>query len=77
MNATPESTTVLVEGMTCSHCVNAVTDELRALEGVESVQVELKAGAASEVRIASTRPLSSAEVSEAVAEAGYSVVGQD
>lgn len=30
-----------VEGMSCSHCVNAVTKALTALEGVSETQVDL------------------------------------
>ena len=30
-----------VQGMTCGHCAHAVTEELRALEGVTSVSVDL------------------------------------
>lgn len=73
----PQTTTVLVEGMTCGHCVSSVTEELTALEGVSDVSVDLVKGGSSPVTITSSRPLETAEVSEAVAEAGYSVVGQD
>jgi copper chaperone len=33
--------TYTVPGMSCSHCVAAVTEEVRAVEGVESVDVDL------------------------------------
>ena len=33
-----------VDGMTCGHCASAVTEELEALDGVNSVQVALVAG---------------------------------
>ena len=36
-----------VEGMTCSHCVTSVTEELSGLHGVERVNVELVAGGVS------------------------------
>ncbi len=71
------NTTVLVEGMTCSHCVTAVTEELQALEGVTGVAVDLAAEGASRVSIESSAPLTRPQISEAVAEAGYSVVGED
>lgn len=32
-----------VEGMSCRHCVNAITKALNALEGVAGVSVDLKA----------------------------------
>ncbi len=34
-----------VTGMTCGHCVKAVTEEVSAIEGVESVEVDLETGA--------------------------------
>jgi copper chaperone len=36
-----ESTTYTVPGMHCGHCKDAVTRELEAVEGVESVAVDL------------------------------------
>jgi copper chaperone len=33
------TTTYKVTGMTCEHCVNAVTTEVSALDGVSTVQV--------------------------------------
>ena len=32
-----------VEGMSCSHCVNAVTKAIRGLEGISNVDVDLEA----------------------------------
>ena len=56
-----------VEGMTCDHCMHAVTDELQALTGVTSVDVDLTTGT---VRVDTTRTLTDDEVSEALDEAG-------
>jgi copper chaperone len=56
-----------VEGMTCDHCVHAVTDELHALTGVTSVDVDLTTGT---ISIDSTRTLDVDEVSDALDEAG-------
>lgn len=70
----PTTTTVSVSGMTCGHCVSAVSEELEALTGVEAVDVELNAGGISTVTITSTKELSPSEIGEAVAEAGYLVV---
>ncbi|MEX5269650.1 heavy-metal-associated domain-containing protein [Kocuria sabuli] len=67
-------TTVNVSGMTCQHCVRSVTEELTALDGVESVDVDLVAGGASPVVVTSSRELGHEEIAEAVEEAGYSVV---
>src|SRR6478752_9788730 len=73
----PVSTTVNVSGMTCGHCVSSVSEELEALSGVETVDVDLKAGGISTVTITSAGALSSAEIGEAVAEAGYLMVASD
>lgn len=57
-----------VTGMTCSHCVQAVTGELSALPGVEEVRVDLASGA---VTVTSATPLADNDVRAAVDEAGY------
>lgn len=71
------TTTISVSGMTCGHCVSSVTEELAELKGVENVAVNLNAGGISEVTITSTLTLDAAEISEAVAEAGYLVVANN
>ena len=62
--------TYAVTGMTCEHCVNAVTTELGSLDGVSAVTVDLVADGNSQVTIASDRPLSKEEVIAALDEAG-------
>ena len=66
-----------VEGMTCAHCVAAVTDELSKLPLVRQVRVELVPGGVSAVRVSSAGALDLAAVAEAVDEAGYVLVGHD
>jgi copper chaperone len=61
----------LVSGMTCSHCVSSVTEELSALDGVDGVTVELNPGGASRVTVASSTELDGGAVRAAVEEAGY------
>src|SRR5699024_1075986 len=61
----------LVNGMTCSHCVTSVTEELSALPGVESVKVRLNAGGTSQVMVESSSALDLEVVRAAVDEAGY------
>lgn len=73
----PVSTTVSVSGMTCGHCVSSVSEELEALAGVDKVDVDLNAGGISTVTITSTDALSSSEIGEAIAEAGYMVVANE
>ncbi|WP_328340578.1 heavy-metal-associated domain-containing protein [Micromonospora sp. NBC_00421] len=60
-----------VNGMTCGHCVNAVSGEVGALDGVTDVQVDLSSG---RVAVTSDRPLDTEAVRAAVDEAGYDLV---
>ncbi|HEX5200178.1 heavy-metal-associated domain-containing protein [Paractinoplanes rhizophilus] len=62
------TSTYTVTGMTCSHCVQAVTGELTALPGVADVQVDLASGA---VTVTSEAPLADEDVRAAIDEAGY------
>jgi copper chaperone len=64
------TTTYAVTGMSCEHCVNAVTSELSGLDGVSAVTVDLVPEGSSSVMIASDRPLSDEVVSAALDEAG-------
>jgi len=73
----PATTTISVSGMTCGHCVSAVSEEIEALEGVEAVNVDLNAGGISTVTITSSGKLSPQDIGEAVAEAGYLMVAND
>lgn len=57
-----------VSGMTCGHCVSAVTGELAALDGVTGVDIDLASG---QVTVESTVPLERSVVAAAVDEAGY------
>jgi copper chaperone CopZ len=69
----PATTELQVTGMTCGHCVSSVTEELSAIDGVESVQVQLNVGGVSTVTVASTATLSPDAVRAAIDEAGYSL----
>ncbi len=64
---------LLVTGMTCSHCVSSVTEELGALDGVEDVAVDLAPGGESRVTVTTSRPLTGDEVRAAIDEAGYAL----
>ncbi len=59
-----------VEGMTCEHCVRAVTTELGGIPGVQRVHVDLATGTA---EVVSDAPLPFDAVQAAVDEAGYEV----
>ena len=60
-----------VEGMTCGHCVAAVTAEVSKIGGVTNVEVDLDAGA---VRVESGDPVDPIAFAAAIDEAGFAVV---
>jgi copper chaperone CopZ len=65
-----------VTGMTCGHCVHAVSSEIGALPGVTDVAVELAAGGTSTVRVTSEAPLTDEQIATALDEAGdYHLAG--
>ena len=59
-----------VAGMSCDHCVRAVTEEVAKIRGVERVEVDLPRGT---VTVSSTDPLGLEELTAAIEEAGYEV----
>ena len=62
--------TYQVTGMTCDHCVRAVTGELESLDGVREVTVDLHPGGESAVTVSSEAPLTAEAVTAALDEAG-------
>lgn len=58
-----------VKGMTCGHCVMAVTRAIKAVDASAEVKVDLEHG---RVDVESQSP--AAAISEAITEAGYEVV---
>jgi copper chaperone CopZ len=64
------TSTYAVTGMTCGHCEHAVTSELKTLDGVTDVAVDLVAGGTSSVTVTSTQPLEETQVAAALDEAG-------
>jgi len=64
------TTAYTVTGMTCDHCVRAVSTEVGEVPGVRDVQVDLATG---RVAITSDGPVDDAAVRAAVDEAGYEV----
>ena len=71
------NTTVNISGMTCGHCVASVMEELQDLKGVQDVAVTLNRGGISVATIVSAGEISPADIGEAVAEAGYTVVANN
>jgi copper chaperone len=59
-----------VVGMTCDHCARAVGKEIRKIDGVDAVDVDLVSGL---VTVTSSDGVDSATVAAAVDEAGYAL----
>ncbi|HEU4544267.1 MAG TPA: copper ion binding protein [Jiangellaceae bacterium] len=66
------TSTYQVQGMTCGHCVSAVSSEIGQLSGVSDVSVDLETG---KVTVTAEQPLDVDAVRAAVEEAGYELVG--
>jgi copper chaperone len=60
-----------VEGMTCSHCVSAVTEEVSALPGVTGVEVDLGTGT---LRVDADPQPGPDALAAAIDDAGYTLV---
>lgn len=65
------TTTYTVQGMTCGHCAQSVTEEVSKISGVSEVSVDVPSG---QVVVTSSQPVSDDAVAAAVDEAGYRVV---
>ena len=59
-----------VTGLTCGHCVGAITSEITAVPGVTSAQVDLVTGGTSILSVTADKSLTDAEVIAALEEAG-------
>jgi copper chaperone len=62
---------IKIKGMSCGHCVMAVTKALNAVDGIRDVQVDLKSGVATYEEIKMVDP---AVVAAAIKKAGYEIV---
>ncbi|MEJ2715716.1 MAG: heavy-metal-associated domain-containing protein [Deltaproteobacteria bacterium] len=62
--------TLKIEGMTCMHCVAAVTKALSEVDGVKEVQVDLEKG---EATFQEEQPVDRTALLDAVEKAGYRV----
>ena len=63
--------TIKIQGMTCQHCVMAVTKALGKLSGLKSLKVDLAKG---EATFENPQNVSRAAIRQAVVDAGYKVV---
>jgi copper ion binding protein len=64
------TTSYLVTGMTCQHCVHAVSEEVGAVAGVDEVSVDLDSG---RLTVVSSDDVPFSAIAAAVDEAGYAV----
>ena len=58
-----------VKGMTCGHCVKAVTNAVQEVDASAEVKIDLETG-----RVQVNSALASDKLSAAITEAGYEVV---
>ena len=62
--------TIKIKGMSCKHCVMAVTKALSAVDGVKDVRVDLEKGEAS---FEEERPVDMETVRQKIVKAGYEI----
>ena len=67
MTASTASLTYVVPGMSCGHCVAAVTEEVTAVPGVSNVAIDLDTKAV----VVNGDTLNDAAIRAAIVEAGY------
>lgn len=60
-----------VDGMTCSHCAASVTREVRRVDGVSDVRVDVSTGT---LAVEVDRAVTDEAIAAAVDEAGYTLV---
>ena len=63
-------TKIKIEGMSCNHCVMAVTKALNGIDGVANVAVDLKKGEASFDEV---KPVEMTIIIEHIRKAGFEV----
>jgi copper chaperone len=59
-----------VVGMSCDHCARSVSKEIRKIDGVDAVDVDLARGV---VTVSSAAGLGESQVASAVSEAGFAL----
>jgi len=59
-----------ITGLTCGHCVGAISSELSVLAGVTDVQIDLVTGGISTLTVTADQALTDDEVAVALGEAG-------
>ena len=64
-------TTIKIKGMTCQHCVMAVTKALGGIEGIKEVRVDLGKG---EATFTEEKTVDRTLIRERITKAGFEVV---
>jgi copper chaperone len=67
MNASTSTLTYSVPAMSCGHCINAITDEVKQIEGVSDVAIDL----ATKLVVVTGAGLNDTAIREAIVEAGF------
>jgi copper chaperone len=67
MNASSSTLTYSVPAMSCGHCVNAITDEVKQIEGVSDVAIDL----ATKLVVVTGAGLDDTAIREAIGQAGF------
>jgi len=62
---------IKIRGMSCQHCVKAVTKALGGIDGIKDVSVDLEKG---EATFTEEKPVDGALIREQIAKAGFDVV---
>ncbi len=62
---------IKIKGMSCQHCVMAVTKALGTLDGIRDVHVDLQNGLATYEEV---KPVDPVDVAAAIKKAGFEVV---
>lgn len=63
--------TIKIKGMSCQHCVMAVTKALGGIDGVKDVRVDLEKG---EATFTEVKPVERKQIGERIKKAGFEVV---
>lgn len=62
---------IKIKGMTCQHCVAAVTKALSSIEGIDNVSVDLESG---EATFEENIPVDPGTIREKIEDEGYEII---
>ncbi|MCX2727906.1 heavy-metal-associated domain-containing protein [Thermomicrobium sp. 4228-Ro] len=61
-----------VPDVSCQHCIRAITEELRKIEGIQDIEVDLTSKT---VRVVSEETVPDERIRSGIEEAGYTIAG--